>query len=91
MSIRNPDEPVCAMDDISLYDPKLYDDWVKSWRTIGYTKPSPEVKRISSLWFKFCPDGQKHNYRTVPEESYMCDTMYKCTRCGKKMRQDSSD
>lgn len=85
------DEPTCKMDDTFLYDPALYDDWVASWKTIGYTKPSPEVERITRLFFKYCPDGQKHKYKIVPEESFMCDTMYKCTRCGKNMRQDSSD
>jgi hypothetical protein len=77
-------EPSCYMKDTSLYDPKIYDEW-------DGTAPLPEVKRIIGLIFKYCPDGKEHDYQKVPEESYMCDTLYKCTRCGKKMRVDSSD
>jgi len=57
----------------------------KPWRQL-----SDAEHRIYDLRWKYCPDGTPHKYKVKANESYMCDTMYICERCGHKMRQDSS-
>jgi hypothetical protein len=77
----DPDKPA------TLYDPNLVNDIVAN----PCRKRTPEEVKAYNLSWKHCPDGEKHDYKVDYEHSYMCDTMYVCTRCKHKVRQDSSD
>jgi len=57
----------------------------KPWRQL-----SNEEHRLYHLRFNYCPDGTPHKFKVKADESYMCDTMYVCTKCGYKKRVDSS-
>jgi|WetSurMetagenome_2_1015567.scaffolds.fasta_scaffold595464_2 hypothetical protein len=72
----------------NTYSIELYHEIVnrKPWR-----KLTPEEDRVYHLRWHYCPDGTPHDFKVKADESYMCDTMYMCTKCGHKMRQDSSD
>lgn len=58
----------------------------KPWRQLSNAE-----HRIYHLRENYCPDGTPHKYKMKADESYMCDTMYVCTKCDHKKRVDSSD
>lgn len=58
---------------------------MKPWRQLNDAE-----HRIYHLRANYCPDGTPHTYKVKADESYMCDTMYICKKCGHKKRIDSS-
>jgi hypothetical protein len=75
----------------NTYDVTAIRKYYDVWKKYGWTGETAEQKRMHVLMWTYCPDGIEHDFRVVHDESYMCDTLYKCIRCGHKKRVDSSD